>query len=159
MFSLLTQLELLIFSVFLYSSMIASNNDVLKDLIDECSFNVLDVLILWTYKNLVFWFWTWLIIFFRFSFLVSHVDIFDMSFFMFQNLQFLYFAAEMLMTPFYVIYQSSLIFWCWLRITWLFSIVYPTWFLMQMFLNWLLSFPNSFLWFCLFSSLQYFVTF
>ena len=86
MFSLLIVLKLLIITIFLNSSMIASDNDVLEVAVVESSFNVFYKLVLAADKNLVFVFWTWLVIFFRLAFLVSYVDIFDVTLFMFQNL-------------------------------------------------------------------------
>ena len=86
MFSLLIVLKLLIITIFLNSSMIASDNDVLEVAVVESSFNVFYKLVLAADKNLVFVFWTWLVIFFRLAFLVSYVDIFDVTLFMFQHL-------------------------------------------------------------------------
>ena len=86
MFSLFIVLKLLIITIFLNSSMIASDNDVLEVAMVESSFNVFYKLVLAADKNLVFVFWTWLVIFFRLAFLVSYVDIFDVTLFMFQNL-------------------------------------------------------------------------
>lgn len=86
MFSLLIMLKLLIIPIFLNSSMIASDNDVLEVAVVESSFNVFYKLVLAADKNLVFVFWTWLVIFFRLAFLVSYVDIFDVTLFMFQHL-------------------------------------------------------------------------
>ena len=83
MFSLLIVLKLLIIPIFLNSSMIASDNNVLKIAMVESSFNIFYKLVLAADKNLVFMFWIWLVIFFRLAFLVSYVDIFDMTLFMF----------------------------------------------------------------------------
>ena len=81
--------------------MIAGDNDILEVAVVESSFNVFYKLVLTADKNLVFVFWTWLVVFFRLAFLVTDVDIFDMTLLMFQHLQFFYFAAEVLMAPFY----------------------------------------------------------
>ena len=83
MFSLFIMLKLLIIPIFLNSSMIARYNNVLEIAMVESSFNIFYKLVLAADKNLVFMFWIWLVIFFRLAFLVSDVDIFDMTLFMF----------------------------------------------------------------------------
>ena len=66
--------------------MIAGDNDVLEVAVVESSFNVFYKLVLTADENLVFVFWTWLVVFFRLAFLVKYVDIFDMTLLMFQHL-------------------------------------------------------------------------
>ena len=120
MFSFFVWLKLSIISIFLDATVIACDDNILEIVIEEGSLNMLDILILTAWKDLISLLLTWAIILLGFSFIVSDMNISDMTIFMTEDLHLPDLAAEMLMTPFDQTVACAL-FHLRTRVTWLFA--------------------------------------
>lgn len=98
--ALLWFMKLFPLSEFLHSLMAGGYNQILQVIIEKASRYELDILLFSTGQNSVF---TLCVILLRLTLLVLCVDIFDVSWFVQQNLYLFDFAGEGLMAPFYCV--------------------------------------------------------
>jgi len=100
MFSFFVCLKLCVVSIFLDPTVIAGNYEVLEVVVGEGALNILDVFVFAAWEYFIPLILSRAIVFFRLTFIVPDMEIFDVSLLMAKKLNLSNFTAKMLVAPF-----------------------------------------------------------